>query len=203
MAVFSTCRRVTISCCIALREGGQISSATFSAADAGSVRITASQPVACYLLPPLLAQMRLALPDVQVDLVASNAVSNLLRREADIAVRMLRPTQGSLVARKLADLPIVAAAHASYLQRHGTPQRPQDLLQHRLIGYDRTEMHRASGEMTTISANYPARRATVELGNMESDTPSKTRTLRLPAKPMPCLADIGNGFDFDPGVPAD
>ncbi|MBM3363940.1 MAG: LysR family transcriptional regulator, partial [Betaproteobacteria bacterium] len=52
----------------------------------GTVRITASQPVSCYVLPPLLAQMRLSLPDVQVELVASNAVSNLLRREADIAV---------------------------------------------------------------------------------------------------------------------
>jgi len=73
----------------------------------------------------------------------------------------------------------------------------------RLIGYDRMEAHRASGETTTISVNYPARRATVELGNFESDAPLKTRTLRLPAKPMPCLADIGNGFDFDPGVAAE
>jgi len=73
----------------------------------------------------------------------------------------------------------------------------------RLIGYDRIEAHRASGETTTISANYPARRATVEIGNLGEDGPSKTRTLRLPAGPMPCLADIGNGFDFDPGVPTE
>ena len=45
----------------------------------GTVRITASQPVACVLLPPLLAKMRLALPDVQVELVSSNEVSNLLQ----------------------------------------------------------------------------------------------------------------------------
>ena len=62
-------------------------------ATAGSVRITASQPVACVLLPSLLAQMRQALPDVQVDLVASNSVDNLLRREADIALRMCNPTR--------------------------------------------------------------------------------------------------------------
>jgi len=53
----------------------------------GTVRITASQPMSCYVLPPLLARMRLSLPEVQVELVASNAVSNLLRREADIAAR--------------------------------------------------------------------------------------------------------------------
>ena len=71
--------------------------------------------------------------------MASNQISNLLRREADIAVRMVRPAQGSLVARKLAELPIVAAAHETYLQRAGTPRKPQDLLQHRLIGYDRDD----------------------------------------------------------------
>src|SRR6478752_10167764 len=64
----------------------------------GSVRITASQPVACLLLPPVLAQMRQALPEIQVELVSSNEVSNLLRREADIALRMVQPDQSSLVA---------------------------------------------------------------------------------------------------------
>jgi DNA-binding transcriptional LysR family regulator len=105
----------------------------------GSVRITTSQVAACYLMPPVLAALQQAEPGIQVELVASNQISNLLRREADIAVRMVRPTQGSLVARKLADLPIVAAAHPSYLQRQGTPRKPQDLLQHRLIGYDRDD----------------------------------------------------------------
>ena len=71
--------------------------------------------------------------------MASNAVSNLLRREADIAVRMLRPAQGSLVARKLGEVRIVAAAHSSYLARAGTPRLPADLLQHRLIGCDRDD----------------------------------------------------------------
>jgi DNA-binding transcriptional LysR family regulator len=105
----------------------------------GSVRITTSQVAACYLMPPVLAALQQAEPGIQVELVASNQISNLLRREADIAVRMVRPTQGSLVARKLADLPIVAAAHPSYLQRQGTPRKQQDLLQHRLIGYDRDD----------------------------------------------------------------
>src|SRR5687768_3888497 len=59
----------------------------------GTVRITASQPVACVVMPAILAQMRLALPEVQVELVASNEVSNLLRREADIALRMVQPQQ--------------------------------------------------------------------------------------------------------------
>ncbi|HYN58296.1 MAG TPA: LysR family transcriptional regulator [Rubrivivax sp.] len=108
-------------------------------ATAGSVRITTSQVAAAYLMPPVLTALQLAEPGIQVELVASNQLSNLLRREADIAVRMVRPTQSSVVARKLADIPIGAAAHASYLERAGTPRKPQDLLQHRLIGYDRDD----------------------------------------------------------------
>lgn len=110
-----------------------------SAGVAGTVRITASQPVACYLLPPLLAQMRLALPQVQVALVASNAVSNLLRREADIAVRMVQPDQATLVAKRVGKASLSACAHQDYLRRRGMPRQPTDLLAHELVGADRNE----------------------------------------------------------------
>lgn len=105
----------------------------------GDVRITTSQVAASYLLPPVLAALQAAEPGIRVELVSSNQITNLLRREADIAVRMARPVQGSLVARKLADIPIVACAHVDYLARAGTPQRPSDLLRHRLVGYDRDD----------------------------------------------------------------
>lgn len=108
-------------------------------ATTGSVRISTSQVAAVWLLPRVLAELAAAEPGIQVELVASNALHNLLRREADIAVRMVRPAQASLVARKLAELPIVAAAHDEYLARAGTPRSPAELLQHRLIGYDRDD----------------------------------------------------------------
>ena len=102
----------------------------------GTVRITASQPVAYQLLPPILASMRDALPEIQVELISSNQVSNLLRREADIAVRMVQPDQGTLIAKKLGSVSVGVYAHKSYLARFGTPQAPDDLLNHTLIGYD-------------------------------------------------------------------
>ena len=108
-------------------------------ATTGTVRISTSFVAASYLLPPVLVALQHEEPGITVELVGTNQISNLLRREADIAVRMVRPAQASLVARKLVDLPIVAAAHQSYLQRHGTPRLPADLLRHRLIGYDRDE----------------------------------------------------------------
>ena len=102
----------------------------------GTVRLSASQPVACVLLPPVLAQMRQALPDVQVELVVSNAVSNLLRREADIALRMVQPDQATLIAKRIAKVTLGAYAHRDYLRRRGMPKQPMDLLQHAMVGYD-------------------------------------------------------------------
>lgn len=102
----------------------------------GLVRITASQPVACFLLPTILARMRQALPQVTVALVVSNDVSNLLRREADIALRMVRPDQNSLIAKRIGQINIQACAHIDYLQRKGTPQHPADLVNHHLIAGD-------------------------------------------------------------------
>lgn len=106
---------------------------------AGTVRLTASQPVACHLLPPVLAQLRHALPAIQIELVVSNTVSNLLQREADIALRMVRPDQSSLVAKRIGEVVLSACASAGYLARRGTPETPADLLQHELVGFDRAE----------------------------------------------------------------
>ncbi|WP_374667227.1 LysR family transcriptional regulator [Ramlibacter sp.] len=111
--------------------------ATATAGDlGGTVRLSASQPVACHLLPPILARMRLALPQVQIELVVSNAVSNLLRREADIALRMVQPDQASLIARRVGQVTLGTYAHRDYLARRGTPRQLADLLQHDVIGDD-------------------------------------------------------------------
>lgn len=105
----------------------------------GTVRITASQPVACVLLPPLLAKLQQELPGIQIQLVSSNEVSNLLRREADIAIRMVQPDQASLVAKRIGKVTLGVYAHRDYLQRAGTPKEPADLLTHALLGNDRNE----------------------------------------------------------------
>lgn len=105
----------------------------------GTVRISASQPMACCLLPQLLLKLRAEQPGIQIELVVSNAVSDLLRREADIAIRMVRPTQSSLVARRIGQVTVTACAHRHYLVRRGVPQVPADLLQHELIGNDRVQ----------------------------------------------------------------
>ena len=101
----------------------------------GTVRVTTSQVAAAYLLPPILVALSAEEPAIEVELVASNQLANLLRREADIAVRMVRPVQTSLVARRIAEVGIGAYAHERYLARAGVPRRPEDLRRHRLVGH--------------------------------------------------------------------
>ena len=106
---------------------------------AGTVRIAASEIVAAYVLPPMLARLGVEEPGIEVEIVASNLVENLLRRDADIAVRMVKPVQNELVARKVADLPLAVCAASAYLDRRGRPERAEDLLCHDLVGYDRSD----------------------------------------------------------------
>lgn len=104
---------------------------------AGTVRISASEIVAAYVLPDILAPLRLSEPAIEIEIVASNTVENLLRRDADIAIRMVEPSQLDLVARKIADLPLCACAATDYLDRRGRPGNPEALIDHDLVGYDR------------------------------------------------------------------
>lgn len=72
-----------------------------------------------------------------MELDISNTASNLLSRDADIAVRMFRPVQNDLVARKIASLPLGFFGHEDYFATAGRPASAADLTDHRLIGFDR------------------------------------------------------------------
>ena len=109
------------------------------AAVSGTVRVTASAFVATLTLPEIIADLRLAHPEIEIELVASDATENLLQREADIAVRMYRPRQVDVITRKVSELSLGVYAANSYLSRRGTPRELNDLLAHDIVGYDREE----------------------------------------------------------------
>jgi len=102
----------------------------------GTVRVTSSEVMGQEVLPPILAQLREAHPDIQVELVLSNRVQNLLQREADIAVRMTPPTQEQLIAKRIGAAALGLHAHQRYLDKHGMPASLAELAQHTLIGFD-------------------------------------------------------------------
>ena len=113
----------------------------------GTVRISASDMVGVEVLPPIITRLREAHPGLKIELVLTNRVQDLLHREADIAVRMVRPQQELLVARRIGSIELGLHAHRQYLERHGTPQTLPDLAQHALIGFDQeTPFIRSAGK---------------------------------------------------------
>jgi DNA-binding transcriptional LysR family regulator len=106
----------------------------------GTVRLTASRVVSHYLLPPILADLRRQEPGIEIELVPSDSTENLLFREADIALRMYRPTQLDVVTRHLGNLPLAIYAARNFLDLHGRPQTPEALLALDFVGMDRSDL---------------------------------------------------------------
>jgi DNA-binding transcriptional LysR family regulator len=118
------------------RVAALLRSASGRSATRGVVRISASQVVGAEVLPPILASLHEAHPELVIELVLTNQNEDLLNREADIAVRMFRPTQQALVARRVGNIELGFHAHKKYLERRGRPRSLQDLPGHALIGFD-------------------------------------------------------------------
>ncbi|WP_168075076.1 LysR family transcriptional regulator [Caulobacter sp. SSI4214] len=105
-------------------------------AAAGVVRITASEVVGMEVLPPILAALRQDHPGLIFELALTNRNEDLLRREADIAVRMVRPTQDALVARRVGVITLGMHAHKRVLDAWGRPATLDEARRLPLIGYE-------------------------------------------------------------------
>jgi DNA-binding transcriptional LysR family regulator len=126
----------------------------------GTVRLTASTMISNYVLPDILSGIRRVHPRIAIESVPTDSAENLLMREADIAVRMFRPTQLELVTRHLGDIPLVPVAHENYLARRGTPTTPDQLWNHDLLGFDRSDAvirHARSLGFEVTRDNFPVR----------------------------------------------
>ena len=100
----------------------------------GDVSITASDLMAAVILPPILSRLRDVFPGIRVQIIASNEIQNLMRREADIAIRHVRPSQPALIARHVGDFRANLYAACAYLDRVGRPGRARELTQYDFVG---------------------------------------------------------------------
>jgi DNA-binding transcriptional LysR family regulator len=107
-----------------------------ASSERGVVRLTASEIVGTEILPTLLARFQNAHPDTVIELSVTNRREDLLRRDSDIAIRMIRPEQDALVAKKIGVVDVGLFAHQSYIARYGQPNSQEELLKHRIIGFD-------------------------------------------------------------------
>jgi DNA-binding transcriptional LysR family regulator len=105
--------------------------------NSGTVRLTVGAQMGIEVLPQLLTSFSRQHPQIELELSISSHTEDLLHRDADIAIRMSRPTQKALIARRVGGLRIGLYAHRSYIGIYGLPRVQADLAQHRLIGFDR------------------------------------------------------------------
>lgn len=118
--------------------------------DRGTVRITASEIIGTEVLPAILARFREKHPRIAIELVLSNRSDDLIRRDADIAVRMIRPTQSSLIARKCGVVPLGLHAHRRLIEEMGAPQSVEEIGNYPIIGFDREPSVRRLGELGLV-----------------------------------------------------
>ena len=118
---------------IALAALGQSESIT------GTVRITASDVYSAYLLPDVLRRLRQLAPDLHIDIIASNDIRDLMRREADVAIRHVRPEQPELIARLINEETARFYAGPQYLAKAGRPEDLRDLSSHDFISFGYAE----------------------------------------------------------------
>jgi DNA-binding transcriptional LysR family regulator len=103
----------------------------------GVVRLAAADVIGVEVLPAILSEFRSKFPTTVIELSLSNEMADLLRRDADIAVRMARPRQKAFLAKRAGKVALGFHAHRRYLERCGYPERLEDLAHHTLIGFDR------------------------------------------------------------------
>src|SRR5262249_41033967 len=103
---------------------------------AGELKVTSSETLAFRILTPHLAAFRRVHPGIVIELMIENRVLSLTRREADVALRPMRPKEGDLWGRKLADVAWTVYGSDGYLKSHGGVAKPADLAAHALIGWE-------------------------------------------------------------------
>ncbi len=101
----------------------------------GRIRVTASDMMSAHVLPDILLQLRPLAPRLRVDIIASDDIRDILAREADIAIRHVRPTDPDLIARLLGDATARLYASRDYLAARGVPRTPADLAGHDIVSF--------------------------------------------------------------------
>lgn len=122
----------------AAAEALRLAASGRSHAVGGVVSISATDAVANHLLPPLVRQLREKEPSIDIAVISSDALSDLLRREADIAIRHVKPEQPDLIARLIREAAANFYASEDWVKVHGHPQQAEEAVRLPFVGSDRS-----------------------------------------------------------------
>ncbi|MEL6933832.1 MAG: LysR family transcriptional regulator [Pseudomonadota bacterium] len=106
----------------------------------GTVRITASVVISNFVMPDIIVAIRCQEPGIEIELVPSDASENLIFRDADLAIRMYRPSQLDVVAKHISDQKMVLYAGKGVIDRYGQPMSLSDLAELPFVGFDKSDL---------------------------------------------------------------
>lgn len=124
----------------------------------GKIRITMPQSLIISGFGQLLIDFQLQYPEIDLEVIASGRIENLVEEGIDIALRVGQLEDSSLISRRLADCTFQVVASPEYIEKHGSPSQPADLMQHNCLIYGDSKINRGwpfsspSGESITIKA---------------------------------------------------
>jgi DNA-binding transcriptional LysR family regulator len=108
---------------------------TLKGIPAGRLRVDAATPFILHQLVPLVAGFCECYPKIELELVANENIIDLIERKTDLAIRIGTLQDSNLHARFLGRSPLHIVASPSYLAQQGTPETPEALEQHKIIGF--------------------------------------------------------------------
>ena len=149
----------------------------------GRVRVALSDSFAAWFVLPRLAALHEQQPGIHVELVTGNQPVDLARREADISVRMSKPEQPNLIARKIGRAAWALYAAESYVKARGLPDVTTGLAGHDVIGFE-TELRRTAG---AVWLREQATRARVAFSTNSLLSLAAAVVSGLGVSPLPCL----------------
>lgn len=165
----------------------------------GMVRISATDAMAAYVLPDCLLALRDSHPGISTELVISSELSDLTRREADIAIRHQRPSQPDLMARLVAEVQVSLFAAPDYLRSLGNPARAEDFAQARFIGFEHPE--RLIPEISALGIPVTADQVQVTASNGVALYELARKGLGIALLPAAIARDVMGLKQILPGLP--
>lgn len=151
-----------------LARRAEDSLASVSERIAGTVRITTSEAFGAHVLPDWLTTLLLEETELEIELRVSQRTENLIRRDADIAVRFVRPEQDGVIAKRVGQVRLGLFANTSYLARFGEPASVDDLANHLIIGVEKSPP--PATQYTPIMTPIGSLAASVKLSRFRTDS---------------------------------
>ena len=160
---------------------------------AGRLCVDAASPFMLHCVVPHMAEFRALYPDIKLELSSNDQITDLIEHRTDVAIRIGALADSTLHARALSSSPLYVMASPDYLARHGTPQKPEDLAAHSLVGFAQYEQ----------GNSWPLRHATGNslqiMPSISASSGETVRQLALAGQGIVCLADFMTRADLDAG----